>query len=129
MKLDDPIEVCAAVIEHGSRFLLARRPPGGHLAGFWEFPGGKVDVGESIEDCIRREIQEELGREIRVGGRLAVIEHRYPEKIVRLHFLTCFLNGDEVDCPKAEWEYGWFAAGEIPELNLAPADRRFVETW
>ena len=119
------IEVCAAVIRHGSRVLLARRPPGSHLAGLWEFPGGKVHDDESLPDCIRREIREELDRDIAVNDHVATVEHQYPEKNIRLHFFDCTLVEGEEDCPGAEWEYGWFEPDEIPRLDLAPADRRF----
>ncbi len=120
------IEVCAAVIRHDSRVLLARRPPDSHLAGLWEFPGGKVHDGESLSDCIRREIREELGRHIEVHDHVATIDHQYPEKNIRLHFFECSLVENDDQCPSAEWEYDWFDSDEVLGLELAPADRRFV---
>jgi 8-oxo-dGTP diphosphatase len=122
------IEVCAAVIENGGRFLLARRPDDSHLPGLWEFPGGKLHDGETLDECICREIREELGREIIARERIGVIEHSYPEKTVHLHFLACRLKrNDDEECPAAETEYGWFEPTQIHELELAAADRRFVD--
>ncbi len=123
------VEVCAAVIVDDGRFLLARRPPGKHLAGQWEFPGGKVDDGESMAQCVEREILEELGLAVKAGERLATIAHRYPEKSIRLHFLSCRLL-----VPRSEFEtrlgrpaeVGWFSPPQVPLLDLAPADRRFA---
>ncbi len=123
------IEVCAAVIKNDGRFLLARRPENGHLPGLWEFPGGKLHDGESLKQCTRREIQEELGRDISARERIATIEHRYPEKIVRLHFMACSLDGDYEECPNAETEYGWFEINQMQTLELAAADRRFVNDF
>ncbi len=60
--------VTAAVIERGGRYLVTRRQKGVHLEGLWEFPGGKCDAGESLADCLRRELREELGVDAAVGG-------------------------------------------------------------
>ena len=123
----EPIEVCAAVIQRDGRYLLGRRPAGSHMAGKWEFPGGKVHAGESREDCILRELREELGLVARDPVFVTTIEHAYPEKTIRLHFLRC-TAGDDGRCSADEHEeIGWFRLGELAALDLAPADRRFVE--
>ena len=83
------INVCAAVVMRGRRFLLATRPDGTHLAGHWEFPGGKMHAGETLAACIIRELEEELGVTVAEPVEIAVIEHAYPEKRIRLHFMRC----------------------------------------
>ena len=76
----------AAVIERDGRFLVTRRLEGTHLAGLWEFPGGKCEPGETHEACLARELMEELGVVATIGDEILVTEHAYPERTVRLHF-------------------------------------------
>ena len=91
--MSEPIVVVlAAVIERGGRFLLGRRLKDTHLAGLWEFPGGKCEPGEPHEACLTRELREELGVEASIGAELIVIEHAYPDRTVRLHFRQCDLT-------------------------------------
>jgi len=84
------IDVAAAVIVLDGRVLLARRI-GGYLDGLWEFPGGKMEGRESPQQAAEREISEELNLRIRAGKRLLVLEHDYPDKRIRLHFVHCTL--------------------------------------
>ena len=107
--------------------LLARRPAGSHLAGKWEFPGGKCHDGESLEACIRREIREELGLEVQADERLATIEHVYPEKTVRLHFMACELRNGAAICHHDGQDSGWFRVEQLAGLDLAGADRQFAD--
>ena len=101
------IVVTAAVIERDGAFLLTRRLQGTHLAGTWEFPGGKCDPGESLVDCLRREIDEELGVDCMVGDRILEATHDYPERRVVLHFFRCELRG--VPAPRIGQEMEWVA--------------------
>jgi 8-oxo-dGTP diphosphatase len=80
------ITVAAAVVFRAGRVLLTQRKSGSHLAGAWEFPGGKVELEEDPRDAVARELREELGVEIEVGDILDVTFHRYPEKSVLLLF-------------------------------------------
>ncbi len=123
------IDVCAAVVRQRQRFLLATRPPGSHLAGYWEFPGGKIHAGETPEACILRELCEELGVAAVEPEFLALVEHDYPGKRIRLHFLRCRLPDGENPHPHEGQQCGWFTLAELRALNLAPADRRFVEEF
>ncbi len=123
------IDVCAAVIENDGRFLLCRRPAGAHLASRWEFPGGKVDRGESLETCIKREIMEELGGRILEASHLHTIEHAYPEQSVRLHFLRCIPLPNAAFRALEHDRIGWFSFASAETLPLAPADRRFLGWW
>ena len=87
------IVVTAAIVEREGRFLVTRRQNGVHLAGLWEFPGGKRDPGETLEACMIRELDEELGVHARVQEEVLVTSHAYPERIVELHFLRCEISG------------------------------------
>jgi 8-oxo-dGTP diphosphatase len=87
----EPVDVAVGVlIDREGRFLLTSRPDGKVYAGYWEFPGGKVEAGESVEVALRRELQEELG--ITIGAALPwqVTMHDYPHALVRLHFCKVF---------------------------------------
>ena len=120
-----PIVVIAAVIERDGAFLLTRRLAGTHLAGRWEFPGGKCEPGESHEDCLARELQEELGVGSIVGDELITIEHAYPERVVRLHFHRCELTGD----PHGQLgqELRWVVRQDLRSIALPEADAALVE--
>src|SRR5215813_11408352 len=83
------IDVVAAIIRQYDRILITQRPDHAHLARLWEFPGGKVEPGESLQVALHREIHEELGIKIRVEDEFFTVEHEYPAKSVRLHFFNC----------------------------------------
>ena len=83
------IEVCAAIIIHEGRVLIAQRPAGDSLENLWEFPGGKIEPGETPEQSLRREILEELGIEIIVGDFFSENIHKYPDKEIRLRSYLC----------------------------------------
>jgi mutator protein MutT len=83
------IEVAAGLIFRDGQLLITQRPPGAHLAGLWEFPGGKREPGEGLEDCLVRELREELGLEAEVGELIATVTHDYPEKTVHISFYRC----------------------------------------
>jgi len=82
----DLIEVSAGLVFRDGLLLIAQRRPQDHLGGLWEFPGGKLEPGESAEDCLRRELMEELGIEVEIKELAETIEHDYPGKKVRLKF-------------------------------------------
>jgi mutator protein MutT len=119
------VTVVAAVIERGGRYLVSRRLAGTHLAGLWEFPGGKCEPGESQERCLARELDEELGVASTVGPELIVVEHAYPDRSVRLHFRRCEVEGDPQ--PRLGQELRWVTASELSGLELPEADRGLVE--
>ena len=100
------VEVSAALIFRGGRVLLTRRQPGAHLGGLWEFPGGKREPAESFEQCLLREIREELGVTIHIVHLLETVRHTYPEKHVLLKFFVCRLPHGEpqpLDCAALAW--------------------------
>ena len=108
--------VTAAVIERDGRFLVTRRLRGTHLEGFWEFPGGKCDTGETLDACLRRELAEELGAEARIGSEIYAVTHSDAERIVELHFFACELIGD----PRALLGQAmqWVARSELNTLEF-----------
>jgi A/G-specific adenine glycosylase len=100
----EKLEVVVAVIERNGRFLVQERPPGGLLAGLWEFPGGKVEPGESLSAALRREVREELGAEIRNVRRLTTVQHAYTRFQVTLHAFACDLTGPRLSQgPPRRW--------------------------
>jgi mutator protein MutT len=118
------IVVAAAVIEHDGAFLLTRRLKGTHLAGTWEFPGGKCEPGESPEECLAREIREELASGLRVGDRVLVTRHAYPERTVELHFFHATLTGEPV--PQIGQEMRWVRRDELLTLAFPEADAALI---
>jgi len=123
--MSDATEVCAAVINRGGRVLLATRRKGVHLEGCWEFPGGKVEEKESLSECIRRELREELGLNIQEVSFLFRRIYAYPGKKIALNFMFCILDKEQVAVGKEAQRVGWFTWSEAKLLNLASADRAY----
>jgi 8-oxo-dGTP diphosphatase len=119
------IVVLAAVVERDGAFLLTRRLTGTHLAGTWEFPGGKCEPGETHEDCLRRELLEELGVSADIGPEIFAITHAYPEKTVELHFRSCTLHGEP--SPLLGQEMQWVSRAGLASLTFPDADRGLIE--
>jgi mutator protein MutT len=119
------IVVTAAVIEERDCFLLTRRLRGTHHEGHWEFPGGKCDPGESLEACLVREIDEELGCGVAVGAEIFSITHAYPERTVELHFFACTLDGEPR--PQLDQDMQWVERGVLRSLAFPPADRELID--
>lgn len=119
------IVVLAGVIEQDGAFLLTRRLKGTHLAGTWEFPGGKCEPEESHEACLRRELAEELGVDAAVGEEIFTITHAYAERTVELHFRRCTLNGTPQ--PLLGQEMKWATREELHTLEFPEADRELIE--
>jgi mutator protein MutT len=118
------IVVTAAIIERDGRFLVTRRQPGVHLAGVWEFPGGKCDAGESLASCMARELREELAIETIVGAEIFATAHEYPDRRVELHFFEC----ESADEPSAVLgqEVRWVGRDELALLEFPPADAELI---
>jgi len=118
------IVVTAAVIERGGLLLVTRRLKGTHLEGYWEFPGGKCDSGESLEACLVRELREELAVDAIVGKRILTTRHEYPERRVELHFFETEVRGEPV--PQMNQEMQWVPREALTALRLPPADDELV---
>ena len=120
------VDVTAAVIGGpDGRILVCSRPAGTHMAGKWEFPGGKIEPGETAETCIRREILEELGMEIAVGPALTVMEHDYGVKYVRVTFFLAV--SDDAPTAKDHQGFRWVTPEEIGSVDFLDADRPVSE--
>jgi len=118
------IVVVAAVIEKDGSFLVTRRLEGTHLAGLWEFPGGKIASGESHAEALRREIREELDADVDVGALLFETQFDYAERAVSLHFYHCTLRG--TPRPLLGQEMTWVPRGELRALDFPPADEELI---
>ena len=120
------IEVSAALIFRGGKLLITRRHADAHLGGLWEFPGGKREPDETFEQCLVREIREELGVEISVGKLFESVTHAYPEKTVHLKFFVCRLERGEpqlLGCAA----FKWVEKSELEDYEFPPADAMLLE--
>lgn len=128
MRQDTPVEVVAAIIREtgSSRILLSQRQLDSHLGGLWEFPGGKVQPGESREAALVREVMEELEVRVTVGRRVLEQSHRYPDRYVRVHFYECrILEGRPVALEAIR--LAWCPARELHRYRMPAANARLVE--
>jgi A/G-specific adenine glycosylase len=119
-------DVTAAVIRRNGRLLIAQRPFGGRLGGLWEFPGGKVEAGESLPQCLRREIKEELGFRIKVGDFITSIDHAYTHFKITLHAFECTVVSGEPRKLGVE-DFKWVRMGELDRFAFAKTDLRIIE--
>jgi 8-oxo-dGTP diphosphatase len=119
------VVVAAAVIRRGDRYLVTRRQAGVHLEGYWEFPGGKREAGETCPECLLREMREELDASVRVGPEILVVAHEYPDRVIELRFFQCELMGE----PRAMLgqEVRWVANDDLAALAFPPADAELLE--
>jgi 8-oxo-dGTP diphosphatase len=120
------IDVAAGLVFRGGRLLITQRPAGGHLGGLWEFPGGKREPPETFEECLARELREELGIEVKVGGLVQSLVHAYPEKTVHLRFFRCQWLRHEprpLGCPA----FRWVSPAELTDFTFPAADARLLE--
>ena len=124
MSLVNTIVVTAAVVERDGAFLVTRRLKGTHLAGTWEFPGGKCEPGEPLDACLWREIREELGARCSVGSEIFSITHEYTERRIELHFYACTLLDEPV--PLLGQEMRWVPRNQLTELEFPPADDELI---
>ena len=119
------IEVVAAVIVRGGRIFATQRGYG-DFKDFWEFPGGKIEAGESREDALKREIKEELDAEISVDSFLQTVEYDYPRFHLILHCFLCSLKTKKVHLLEHE-SSKWLSADELDSVNWLPADNSVIQ--
>jgi mutator protein MutT len=120
------IEVSAALIFHRGKLLIAQRHANAHLGGLWEFPGGKCEPDETFEQCLVRELREELGIEVEADGLFEEIAHAYAEKNVRLKFFACKLVFGEPQ-PLGCAAFKWIEKAELDDFEFPAADARLLD--
>lgn len=118
------IAVVAAVIDDGGRFLVTRRQDGVHLAGYWEFPGGKVGESESHAAALKRELIEELDTDVDVHDLVLETTHSYPDRTVTLFFYRCVLRG--TPRPMIGQEMEWIPRAALSSRQFPPADDELI---
>ena len=120
------IVVAAGIIEHQGRLLITKRKPGAHLEGLWEFPGGKQEKGESLIQCLNREIWEELRVTVSSPVFFAKVRHQYSEIVVELHAFRCALISgipQRIGCA----DLAWVQRDELPRYPFPVADQIILE--
>ncbi len=120
------IEVAAGLIFRNGVLLITQRRPGDHLGGLWEFPGGKREPNETYEECLRRELHEELGINVEVGLLVESISHDYPDKSVHLKFFLCRWLQHE---PRKIFvhDFAWVDRETLSKYEFPAADARLLE--
>ncbi len=120
------IDVAAALVFRSGKLLITQRPAGVHLEGLWEFPGGKREPSETFEECLVRELREELGIEASVGSLIEAVVHPYPTKTVHLKFFKCrWLNHEPraIGCPA----FAWVTPEELSRFSFPAADATLLD--
>jgi A/G-specific adenine glycosylase len=120
-------QVSAGIIhDKQGHILIAQRPLEGLLGGLWEFPGGKCEDGESLQDCLRRELREELAIEVEVGDEFVVVQHAFTHFRITLHAFTCqYLSGEPQKLSVHDW--AWVTEDEFARYSFGKADRQVIE--
>ena len=119
------IEVVAAIIRKGDKIFATQRGYG-EWKDWWEFPGGKMEPGESPQDALKREIREELSTEINVNEYLCTVEYDYPKFHLTMHCYLCSLLTDALHLNEHE-SARWLAKSELDRVNWLPADKTIIE--
>jgi 8-oxo-dGTP diphosphatase len=122
------IEVTAAILERGSKIMIARRAHGKHLAGYWEFPGGKVELNETPESCLLRELNEEFEIEASIENFIGESIFEYPDKTIKLTAFTCKILSGEMKLNDHD-RIEWIETEELSNYKLAPADIPLIELY
>src|SRR6267142_7181965 len=126
MRVTPVIDVAAGLIFRDGKLLITKRHDDAHLGGLWEFPGGKREPRETFEQCLQRELKEELGIEVVVHEPIESLTHDYPEKTVHLRFFRCRWKGREpraLGCPA----FRWVSAEELITFEFPAADAQLLE--
>jgi mutator protein MutT len=122
-----PVEVAAGLVFRDGQLLITQRHADAHLGGLWEFPGGKREPHESFEQCLVRELREELGIDVLVGELVESLTHAYPDKTVHLRFYRCQWLRHEPQTLGCT-DFKWVRAGELKNYDFPAADTRLLQT-
>ena len=120
------IDAAIAIVFRGSKVLVCQRKAENHVGGYWEFPGGKCEAGETLHQCLERELREEIGIAARPVARLTPIEHDYPHVQVRLHPFICAHESGEVqhlECQASRW----IDPGLLRDYRFPPANEKLID--
>lgn len=109
----------------GARILIQQRLSEGLLGGLWEFPGGKVEAGERLEDCVAREVREELGIEVCVGAEIIAVDHAYSHFSITLHAFECEFVAGRVKISSAQ-KFKWVKPGELEQYAFPAANKKII---
>src|SRR5690348_15634099 len=120
------IVVAAAIIHRDQHILLTKRPANVHLPNLWQFPGGKVKAGETLEAALRRELRAELDIDAHVIDEVFTTTHHYPTKSVELHFFNCTIASGEPRAVEVA-ECRWVKSSELHAYEFPEADRELIE--
>jgi len=121
------IEVAAALIRDAAgRYLITQRRSGSHLEGLWEFPGGKREPQESFEECLRRELTEELSATFTIGKLVETVRWEYPDRQVVLRFYECHLESGTIE-PREGQAMAWVEPARLMDYDFPPADRALLD--
>ena len=123
---ENPLEVAAGLVFRDGKLLITRRAAGGHLAGLWEFPGGKREPGETFERCLHRELLEELGIEVQIVALLEEIVHHYADRSIRLQFFHCRWLRHEARPILCE-SLAWITSAQLSQYAFPAADARLLD--
>jgi 8-oxo-dGTP diphosphatase len=115
------IRVVAALVEHGGRYLITQRRDTAVLPLLWDFPGGRVEEGESDEAALAREVHERLGAHVEVGQLISFVNHPYERYAVDLYLYECTLLSKELHC-RAVKSYAWVTSKEMESYLFTPVD-------
>ena len=115
------VEVVAGIIYKGDKFLIAQRNLKKSQGGLWEFPGGKLEVGETAAEALKREIKEEFNADIEVDEFVGENVHHYPEKDIKLMFYKARLIGDKIEALEHE-DFKWISKEDKDNFEFAGAD-------
>jgi mutator protein MutT len=119
------IDVAAGLVFRRGELLITQRQAEAHLGGLWEFPGGKREPKETFEQCLERELREELGIEVSVYELIESLTHAYPEKAVRLNFYRCGWLGGEPQ-PLGCADFKWICAAKLKDYQFPAADEKLL---
>ena len=124
-RVDVRVDVAIAIIMRAGAVLVCRRPAGGSFAGYWEFPGGKRELDESVAQCLVREVREELAMHVTPVHALTPIDHDYPSRRIRLHPYVCRHDAGEpqlLACDAAKW----IRPQDLPHYRFPPANEQLI---
>lgn len=119
-------DVAAGIIRNSDgRILIAQRPPEGLLGGLWEFPGGKQETGETLPECLQRELREELAIEVEVGALFVVVKHAFTHFKITLHAFECVHTGGDPQ-KLGVHDFAWVTPDEFDAYSFGKADREII---